>query len=48
VRRTVVNDEQAFIQRVDEGDPEEFATLLARPTTDEERVLRLYLGDARF
>jgi CHAT domain len=44
----VVNDEQAFIQRVDEGDPEEFATLLARPTTDEERVLRLYLGDARF
>ncbi len=41
-------DERAFISRVESAEPDLFATLLARPSRDEERALRAYFGDARF
>ncbi|MBN1204684.1 MAG: CHAT domain-containing protein [Myxococcaceae bacterium] len=41
-------DERAFIARVEAAEPDLFATLLARPSRDEERALRAYFGDARF
>jgi pimeloyl-ACP methyl ester carboxylesterase len=41
-------DERAFIARVEAAEPEQFATLLARPSRDEERALRAYFGDERF
>jgi pimeloyl-ACP methyl ester carboxylesterase len=41
-------DERAFISRVEAAEPDLFATLLARPSRDEERALRAYFGDARF
>jgi pimeloyl-ACP methyl ester carboxylesterase len=41
-------DERAFIARVEAAEPEQFATLLARPSRDEERALRAYFTDERF
>ena len=41
-------DERAFIARVEAAEPDLFATLLSRPSRDEERALRAYFGDARF
>ena len=41
-------DERAFIARVESAGPEELATILTRPSVDEEKALRAYLGDARY
>jgi pimeloyl-ACP methyl ester carboxylesterase len=41
-------DERAFIAHLEAAEPDEFAELIAYPTADEERVLRLYFGDERF
>jgi pimeloyl-ACP methyl ester carboxylesterase len=41
-------DERAFIERVEAMEPDAFARLLARPSRDEEKALRVYFGDARF
>jgi pimeloyl-ACP methyl ester carboxylesterase len=41
-------DERAFIARVEAAEPEQFATLLSRPSRDEERALRAYFTDERF
>lgn len=41
-------DERAFIQRVEDADVEEFAKILARPASDEERALRAHFGEERY
>ncbi len=41
-------DERAFINRVEAADPEELAALLTRPVAEEEKALRVHLGDARY
>ena len=41
-------DERAYIARVEAAAPEELALLLARPTEEEERALRAYLGNERY
>lgn len=43
-----MRDERAYLALVDSSEPEVFARLLARPTADEERVLRVYFGDDRY
>ena len=41
-------DEREFISRVESADADELAKLLERPSRDEEKALRAYLGDARY
>jgi hypothetical protein len=41
-------DERQFIERVEAADPAEFRQILATPSADEERALRIHLGDARY
>ncbi len=41
-------DERAFIARVESAGPEELANILVLPTLDEEKALRVHLGDARY
>ncbi len=41
-------DERAFVAAVEEANLEVLAMLLARPTSEEERVLSLYLGEERY
>ena len=41
-------DERAFVATVEEANLDELAMLLARPTVEEERILRLYLGPGRY
>src|SRR5215207_4772173 len=41
-------DEREFISRVESADADELAELLERPSRDEEKALRAYLGDARY
>lgn len=43
-----MNDERAFIARLESADAGELAGMLARPTVEEEKTLRVYLGDARY
>jgi pimeloyl-ACP methyl ester carboxylesterase len=41
-------NERELINRVEAADPRRLAEIMARPSPEEERVLRTYLGDARF
>ena len=41
-------DERAYIARLESADTQELATMLARPTAEEEKTLRVYLGDGRY
>lgn len=41
-------DERSFIARVELADTEELASILTRPTVEEERALRAHLGDERY
>ena len=41
-------NERAFISRVERANPEELADLLIRPSLEEEKALRAYLGDERY
>lgn len=41
-------DERALIHRLESADPDELARMLQRPTAEEERVLRVHLGDERY
>jgi pimeloyl-ACP methyl ester carboxylesterase len=41
-------DERQYISRVESADADELAQLLERPSRDEEKALRAYLGDARY
>ncbi len=41
-------DERAFVTAVEEANLDELALLLSRPTVEEERILRLYLGPGRY
>jgi hypothetical protein len=41
-------NERELIRRVEAADPRKLAEIMARPSPEEERVLRTYLGDARF
>jgi hypothetical protein len=41
-------DERAYLARLEAAGPDELARMLVRPSPDEERVLRAYLGDARY
>ncbi|MGH3087568.1 MAG: hypothetical protein ACRDSJ_09655, partial [Rubrobacteraceae bacterium] len=41
-------DERAYVERFESADIEEAARMLARPTAEEERALRAYLGDERY
>src|SRR5262245_12348902 len=41
-------NERELINRVEAADASRLAEILARPSPEEERVLRTYLGDARF
>jgi pimeloyl-ACP methyl ester carboxylesterase len=41
-------DERAYIARLDSADPQELASMLARPTAEQEKTLRVYLGDERY
>src|SRR6266850_2615531 len=41
-------NERELISRVEAADPRRLAEIMARPSPEEERVLRTYLGDARF
>jgi pimeloyl-ACP methyl ester carboxylesterase len=41
-------DERAYIARLESADPQELAGMLARPTAEQEKTLRVYLGDERY
>jgi len=41
-------NERAFIARVESADVNELAQIVLRPTRDEERALRVHLGDNRY
>jgi pimeloyl-ACP methyl ester carboxylesterase len=41
-------NERELLNRLEAAEPGRLAELMARPNPDEERVLRIYLGDARF
>ncbi len=41
-------DERAFIKQFEAADAKEMARTLARPTSEQETALRLYLGDSRY
>ena len=41
-------DERAFIAKVERANPEELASLLIRPSLQEEKALRAHLGDERY
>ena len=41
-------DERAFIARLDSANAEEMARMLMRPSADEEKALRLHLGDRSY
>ena len=41
-------NERAFISQVERANPEELANLLLRPTLEEEKALRVHLGDERY
>ncbi len=41
-------DERAYITRLESADTPELASMLARPTAEEEKTLRVYLGDDRY
>lgn len=41
-------DVASFIERVEAADADEFAEILRRPTLEEDRALRAYLGDRRY
>jgi pimeloyl-ACP methyl ester carboxylesterase len=41
-------NERELISRVEAADPRKLAEIMARPSPEEERVLRTHLGDARF
>jgi pimeloyl-ACP methyl ester carboxylesterase len=41
-------DERAYIARLESADPKELASMLARPTAEQEKTLRVYLGDERY
>ena len=41
-------NERAFISRVERANPEELAHILIRPSLEEERALRVHLGDERY
>ena len=41
-------NERELISRVEAADPRTLAEILARPSSEEERVLRTHFGDARF
>lgn len=41
-------DERAFISQVETADLEEFTQLLMRPSVEQEKALRVYLGDERY
>ena len=43
-----MNDERAYIARLESAGAGELAGMLARPTVEEEKTLRVYLGDARY
>lgn len=43
-----MTNERTLITRLEAADVEELARLVARPTNDEERVLRAYLGSERY
>jgi pimeloyl-ACP methyl ester carboxylesterase len=41
-------DERAFIERVESAGVDELAAILARPTAEQERALRVHFGDERY
>jgi pimeloyl-ACP methyl ester carboxylesterase len=41
-------DERAYIASLESADPQELAGMLARPTAEQEKTLRVYLGDERY
>ena len=41
-------DVASFIEQVEAADPDEFADILRRPTREQDRALRAYLGDERY
>jgi pimeloyl-ACP methyl ester carboxylesterase len=41
-------NERAFITQIESASPENFARILARPSAQEEEMLRVYFGDARY
>ena len=41
-------NERELISRVEAADPKGLAEIFARPSSEEERVLRTHFGDARF
>jgi hypothetical protein len=41
-------DERAYIARLESADPQELASMLATPTAEQEKTLRVYLGDERY
>ncbi|MBA2468390.1 MAG: hypothetical protein H0V37_03180 [Chloroflexia bacterium] len=41
-------DERTFIARVEATDPDEFREIMAAPSREEERALRVHLGDLRY
>jgi pimeloyl-ACP methyl ester carboxylesterase len=41
-------NERELISRVEAADPQKLAEILARPSSEEEHVLRVHFGDARF
>jgi len=43
-----VNDERAYVARLESADAGELAGMLSRPSVEEEKTLRVYLGDARY
>jgi hypothetical protein len=43
----MINDRE-LISRVEAADPRKLAEILARASSEEERVLRVHFGDARF
>src|SRR6266542_1036800 len=46
--RTNSFDERAFIERVEAADADELAEILRRPSPEEDRALRAYLGETRY
>ena len=43
-----MNDERAYVARLESADAGELAGMLSRPSVEEEKTLRVYLGDARY
>ena len=43
-----MNDERAYVARLESADAGELAGMLSRPSVEEEKTLRVYLGDTRY